>query len=436
MPSRASDHLPVSRRQFLSTSTAVALAPAVVASSAVARGARAPSNRITLGFIGLGKMNLGHLRYFLRQEDTQVLAVCEVDTTRREHARKLVEKYYDEQKNTSAPTVCTAYNDFRELLARSDIDGVVIATPDHWHAVQIIAAARAGKDIYCEKPLTLTIAEAPRVIDVVREQNRVFQTGSQQRSEFGGRFRQACELIRSGRIGKVRTVYVGVGGPSKWCDLPAEDLEPGLDWDLWLGPAPERAYNSVLSPRGMHDHFPAWRHYREYSGGAMTDIGAHHFDIAQWALDMDRSGPVEMIPPEHPERGRGVKYLYANGVEMYHGGPSGVTFLGDGGMLRVDRGEIYSDPKGILEEPLAENEVHLFRSPGHKRNWLDCIKSREQPVCHAEVGARSVTVCHLGNLAYWHGRRLRWDPRKWTFVDDPEANQWLDVQRRGPWSLA
>src|SRR5205823_4350550 len=240
----------------------------------------------------------------------------DVDTNRREDAKRLVEKRYADATKSGAYKGCEAYTDFRELLGRDDIDAVVIATPDHWHTIPCLEALKAKKDIYCEKPLTLTIREAKTLIDAVRKHDRVFQTGSQQRSE--GVFRQACELVRSGRIGKLKAVYVYVGGPSKPCDLPEEKPEPGLDWDRWLGPAPLRPYSSVLSPRGVHKNYPDWRLYREYSGGMMTDWGAHHFDIAQWGLGMDESGPVEIIPPEDPKAQRGVKYVYANGVPVIH----------------------------------------------------------------------------------------------------------------------
>ena len=212
-------------------------------------------------------------------------------------------------------------------------------------------------------------------------------------------------------------------------------MEPGLDWDLWLGQAPLRPYNSILSPRGVHNHFPAWRAYREYSGGGMTDMGAHHFDIAQWALGMDESGPVEIIPPDDPEATHGVKYLYASGVEMIHGGPGGCVFEGTEGKLHINRGHLSSEPEEIVKEPLADDEVHLYKSPGHHRDWLDCIRSRKRPVADVAIGARSVTVCHLGNLAYWYRRTLKWDPRAWRFVDDEEANGWLDRERRDPWQL-
>ncbi|MEK7677875.1 MAG: hypothetical protein AAB676_18760 [Verrucomicrobiota bacterium] len=269
----------------------------------------------------------------------------------------------------------------------------------------------------------------------MHKHQRVLQTGSQQRSDVFGQFRLACELIRSGRLGQVKTVQVGVGGPSRWCDLPGEAPEPGLDWNLWLGQAPMRPYHSALSPRGMHNHFPAWRSYREYSGGGLTDMGAHHFDIAQWALDMDQSGPVDIIPPEDPRATTGVKFVYASGVEMFHGGPGGCVFAGTAGKLRIDRGVLTSKPAGIVKEPLGEKEAHLPKSPGHHRNWIDCLRSRRRPVADVEIGARSVTVCHLANLAYWYRRKLRWDPQTWRFVGDDEANQWLDRPRREPWQL-
>jgi predicted dehydrogenase len=432
----------ITRRDFIRrAAVAAAAVPAIVPCSALGDDPKtAASERITLGFIGVGTQNRGHLGYFLGQKDVQVLAVCDVDTTRRENAKATVEKRYGEQLKSGQYKGCAAYNDFRDVLARKDIDAVVIATPDHWHTIPVLEACRAGKDIYCEKPLSLTIREAKAMIDAVRKYNRVFQTGSQQRSS--PEFRLACELVRSGRIGKVETVYVNVGGPSRPCDLPEERLEPGLDWDRWLGPAPQRPYNSVLSPRGVHRHFPDWRNYREYSGGMMTDWGAHHFDIAQWGLGMDDSGPIEIIPPEDPKAQKGVRYIYANGVVVIHGDQyepgkrvNGVAFIGSEGKIFVNRGYKASDPKEIIRQPLGEKDVHLYESPGHQRDWLICVRSRKRPLCDVEIGARSVTVCHLGNLAYWNHRKLRWDPKEWQFVNDAEANKWIDRERREPWQL-
>jgi predicted dehydrogenase len=425
----------VTRRRFLQGIAASVIGiPTIVPSSIFgAEQKAAPSERTVVAFIGCGKMaNDYHLSTLLKFGDVQAVAVCEVDQNRRAHAQKRVEAAYSKD---TAWKGCAEYSDFRELLARKDIDAVVIATPDHWHAIPIIEACKAGKDVYCEKPLTLTIAEAKRCIDAVRKHNRVLQTGSQQRSNVFGQFRKAVEIIRSGRLGKIQTVTVGVGGPSKWCDLAAEEMEPGLDWNMWLGAAPTRPYNSALSPRGVHNHFPAWRNYREYSGGGHTDMGAHHYDIAQWALGMDESGPVEIIPPEDPKADSGVKYVYANGIVMTHGGPSGCVFTGTAGQLRIDRGVLTSEPESIVKDPLGEKDVHLPESPGHHRDWLNCIRSRKRPVADVEIGARTATVVHLGNLAYWNQRKLRWDPQNWKFVSDNEANQWLDCERRDPWKL-
>ena len=422
------------RRQFLKTTATLALAAPTLLPSSVWGAAKGPNDRITLGFIGMGKQNSGLLNGFLHNKETQVVAVCDVDTTRRENAKKTVENYYAQQTTKGTFKGCATYKDFRELIARPDIDAVVVATPDHWHALIVIAAANAGKDIYCEKPLSLTIPEARAMVKAVRRNNRICQTGSMQRSSQ--EFRKACELVRNGRIGKVKTVIVGVGAPSKWCDLPEETMEPGLDWDAWLGPAAVRPYNSVLSPRGVHDHFPNWRNYREYSGGAMTDWGAHHFDIAQWGLGMDDSGPVEIIPPEDPKATTGVRYLYANGVEMIHDSSrGGATFIGSDGKIFVDRGKFQATPESLGEEALGDNAIRLYVSSNHLQDWLNCIRSRKLPICDVEIGCRSVTVCHLGNLAYWNHRRLKWDPKNEQFVGDPEANTWLDRAKRAPWKV-
>lgn len=429
----------IARRNFLQ-STAALTAMASLGHSASARTSlearTSPNERISIGIIGTGKMCHGyHLNTLLGFDDVQIDGVCEVDTNRRKLAVERIAKTYGGRQSYRG---CAETTDYRELLDREDLDAVLIATPDHWHAIPIIAACLAGKDVYCEKPLTLTIREAQLCIDAVRKTERVLQTGSQQRSSVFGPFRKACEFIRSGRIGKIERVTVGVGGPSIWCDLEEEPLEPGLDWDTWLGPAPLRPYHPELSARdGIDPNWPQWRRYREFSGGGHTDMGAHHYDIAQWALGMDESGPVKIIPPEDPSTGTGARYLYANGIEMVHGGESGCTFFGTDGTLRIDRGLLTADPADAIAEPLGEDEVHLFESPGHHRNWIDCIRSRERPVADVEIGARSVTVCHLGNLAYWHGETLEWDPEKWTFRGEnrDRHNEWLDVARRDPFQL-
>ena len=275
--------LSFSRRGFLGTTAALA-APMIIPSHVLGDDKNAPANdKIVMGLIGMGKQMFDlHLPNFVKMPGVKVVAVCDVDTSRRMAAKKRVD---DEYHNTE----CVAYNDYREIIGRKDITALVCATPDHWHAAIILDACKAGKDMYCEKPLTNNLTEAKQVMDVVGQSKTIFQVGSQQRADR--EFRYACELVRNGRLGKLKQIMVGVGGPPKPCDLPGEAVEPGLDWDRWLGPAPMRDYSSVLSPRGVHNHYPSWRAFCEYGGGGMTDWGAHHFDIAQWALDMDKSGP-------------------------------------------------------------------------------------------------------------------------------------------------
>ena len=428
-----SSHL--TRRQFLGRSAAVAASAPLILPSRIwaAEGDASPNARFTMGFIGVGTQGRFLLNNFLRHPDTQVVAVCDVDTTRRENAKKVVTEYYTTVNNRNFKG-CDTYNKFEELLARKDIDTVVIATPDHWHAYISIKACEAGKDIYCEKPLALNIAQARAIVNAVRKHERVFQTGSMQRSM--SEFHKGCELVRNGRIGKLQRVIAGVGGPSHWCDLPEEAMEPGLDWDRWLGPSPVRPYNSVLSPRGVHSHFPNWRAYREYSGGMMTDWGAHHFDIAQWGLGMDDSGPVEIIPPENAKAETGVRFLYSNGVELLHDSSrGGVEFIGDKGTIFVDRGKFKATPEEIGNEKIGPNEIHLYKSNNHYRDFLECVKSRKKPICDVEIGCRSLSVCHLGNLAYWNRRRLKWDPAKEQFIGDDEANKWLSRDDRAPWKV-
>jgi predicted dehydrogenase len=427
----------LTRRTFLKSAAAIsaaaAAAPMIIPSSALGDAATtAPSSRINLGFIGMGKQCGNHLGYFLGRTDVQVLAVCDVDTTRREAAREQVAKKY-EQLERKGVTACQSYVDYREVLARKDIDAVVIATPEHWHAIPLIEAAKAKKDIYCEKPLTLTLEEGRRCIDAVQKHNVIFQTGSQQRS--WDEFRKAVGYVHAGRIGKIKSVIVGVGGPSKPCDLTEEPMEPGLDWERWLGPAPLRPYSSILSPRGVHKHFPAWRSYREYAGGGLSDIGAHHFDIAQWGLQMDHSGPVEIIPPEDPTATKGCRFIYGNGVEMTHGGEQGITFVGTEGTIYVTRRKTTSTPESIYEQPVTEDDAKAFARYEHRLEWLDCLRSRKQPAVPVETGARSVAICILANLAYEHRRKMKWDPQKWEFTGDAEANGWRARTRRSGYEL-
>ncbi len=432
------------RRTFLKTTAVATAAPFILPSHAWSAETK-PNGRITLGLIGAGTQGRGLMGGFLGRPDTQTVAVCDVDTHRREHAKKQVEDHYAKKTDASFKG-CAAYNDFRDLLKREDIDAVIIATPDHWHALIAIAAAKAGKDIYCEKPLCQSIHDARAMVNAVRKNKRVFQTGSMQRSSK--EFRVGCELVRNGLIGKVTRVEVGIGGPGKLCDLPTEADEPGLDWDMWLGPAPARGYHSELSPRGVHKHFPNWRNYREYGGGMVTDWGAHHFDIAQWGLGMDESGPTEIIPAEDPKATHGVRFTYANGVEVLHTNRNGVWFFGSAGKVFVDRGKFElwlgdmqkakeaKECDAIAKEFLADARIRLYESKDHKADFLASVKSRKPPICDVEVGARTVSVCHLVNLAYFHGQKMKWDPAKEQFADGTGNAAWLDVPHRKPWAIS
>lgn len=417
------------RRQFI-WSAGAGLALPLTTSRVLGAGRpfRGANEQIGLGIIGMGIRGRNLLnRWFLKNDGFRVLAVCDVDRTRREDAKQRVDRHY---KNRD----CRAENDYRALLQRNDIDAVVIATPDHWHANQILDACVAGKDIYCEKPLTLTLHEARVVIDAVRKTGRIFQTGSQQRTEFGHRFVRASELIRNGRIGKVHNVNVGVGNAPVPCDLGKEAPPEGLDWDRWLGPAPARPYHPVLSPRGVHSHYPKWRSYREYAGGGLADMGAHHFDIVQWALDADRSGPVRVVPASKTGDVTGAWVEYASGTKVFHGGPSGCTFVGKSGVIHVDRGRLEGMPRRLLEKKLDEKAERLPRRKNHVEDWLQGLRNRTQPICDVEVGARSVAICHLLNIAYWHRRELTWNPATWRFAEE-DANAWLDCARRPGYEL-
>jgi predicted dehydrogenase len=414
----------VSRREFLKCAAGAAVAlPAIVPSSVF--GADVPSNRISVGCIGVGGKGSGNMRGFHGNRGAQVVAVCDVDAAHRERAAKSV-----------GLDGKASYRDFRDLLAREDIDAVSVATPDHWHVPTSIAAVRLGKDVYCEKPLTLTIAEGRELADEVKRYGRVFQTGSQQRS--GSEFRKACELVVNGRIGKLHTMRVGISGNNRKCEptWTPEPVPEGFDYDLWLGPAPWEPYHT----QRCHYQF---RFILEYSGGQMTNWGAHHLDIAQWGNQADDTGPVEIRGKgEFPKTGlfttatkAEVEYTYANGVKMFLSKGGGTRFEGSEGWIYVNRGKLQAGPESILNSTIGPDEVHLYESRSHSQNFLDCIKSRKDPICNAEIGHRSSTVCHLGNIAMLLDRPLRWNPKAEQFVGDDEANRMTWRPRRAPCRL-
>lgn len=442
-----------SRRRFLGRSLAASLGPFLLPSGL--RASSEANSRLRVGFIGTGIQGRGLLRNFLRRDEVAVLAVCDVDTNRREDAQGTVEQHYGESR-PAGWSGCAAYRDFRELLDRDDIDAVVVSTPDHWHAIQAVAACRTGKDVYCEKPLVQTIREGVALIEAVERHGRVLQTGSQQRS--GREFRVACEIVRNGLVGRISRVETAFGGPGVPCDLPGQEPEPGLDWDLWLGPAPERPYHEILAPRGVHNHYPMWRAYREYGGGMVTDWGAHHVDIAHWGLGMDAAGPERILaPPDAAKAQHGARLIYPGDVELTHTASQdghGVSFFGENGEVHVNRGRIHvlcdgetiarhwggdgslGEELDLLERDLlADASTRLQVSNDHVGDFLRCVRERAKPITHEEIGARSIIACHLMNLAYYHGRDFRWDAAKQDFADSSGDPSWLHYAYRGDWSL-
>jgi len=416
----------ISRRQFLKKAGGIGAGsivfPYFVPSSVVGRDGRvAASNRITVGCIGTGGMGQGNMKGFMAEPDVEVVAVCDVDASHREKARM-----------TAGLGPESSYNDFRELLVRSDIDAVVISTPDHWHVPIAIAAVRASKDIYCEKPLSLTIAEGRALCDAVKRYSRVFQTGSQQRCD--SKFHFACQLAGNGSIGELKTVKVGLPGSRSIGPQAIMPVPEGFDYDMWLGPAPWKPYTKAR----CHGKF---RHNFDYSGGKFIDWGAHHLDIVQMALGADDSGPVEIEGwGEFPRDGiyntairYDINFIYANGVVVNasteHAG--GIRFEGSEGWVFVNRGVIDAHPKSLLRT----NKIQRYHRPTHRRDFLDCVKLRKDPVAPAEVGHRTATVCHMGNIAMLLGRKLNWDPKAERFVNDPIADRMITRSMRSPWHL-
>lgn len=426
------------RRKFIKQTTGAALAFSIVPRFVIGGpGYTAPSDMINLGFIGTGKQSRGLQNSF--KEKANIIAGADVDALKLNYFHSLLEKYYANARKDGKGRDYkgfTGYEDYKEILGRKDIDAVVISTPDHWHAVQAIEASNAGKHVYCEKPLAHSVEEGRAMVDAARKNKIVFQTGSMQRSWRN--FRHACELVRNGYLGKINEVLVSVGDPPSPCDLPAKPLRAGLNWDQWIGPAPFREFSPVLAPPVEEDIFPNWRNYKEYGGGMVSDWGAHMFDIAQWALGMDESGPVKFIPSEGTAK-RGLQMIYENGIVMKHhdfGRSNTVRFIGEKGRLDVSRSILDSDPANIVSATIQPNETRLYESNDHYLDWLECIKTGKKPVCDVEIGHRTSSVCNVANIAYALRRPLEWNPSKEKFKNDKEANALLKPNFREGWKLS
>ena len=428
-------NIKISRRRFLTTIAAASIAAPTIVPSRVL-GKDAPSNRITLGFIGCGKQGTYLLRAFLRGRATQVVALCDVDKLKLQRGFNIAQDYYAKHPGSGVGVYTT--DQFRELPARQDIDAMIVSTPDHWHGLAVIRSAEAGKDIYCEKPLAHNIEEGKAMVAAVRRHDRIFQTGSMQRSD--SKFRHACELVRNGYIGDIKHVAVNVGGPPVPCALPAMPLPAYLNWERWLGPAPWRPYNAELSPHISNDVFPNWRGYRDFGGGGMTDWGAHHFDIAQWGLGMDGWGPVKVIPPDGVDF-KDLTYVYENGVTMSRSSQykdmavNGILFVGGKGKVMVNRGFLRTWPERLIKQHFSPNEIHLYKSENHYADFLDAVRTRKKPICDIAIGYSSATVCLMGNIAYELGQPLEFDQKRQRFTHDKEANKLMGRPMRGEWRI-
>ena len=442
------------RRKFIEqagiAASALILVPTIIPASCVGKGGQTPpSDRINLAFIGAGNQAGNDVMDFLADDRVQITTICDVNkksggywdgrVAGREYISDVVNGYYS-KKYERKYKACTDVEDFREVIFRKDIDAVEIATPDHWHAIPVLMAAAAKKDIYCQKPLALTIAEGRAMCNAVKHHKIVFQTGSQQRSNPN--FRRICELVRNGRIGQLETVICGLpaGIPDYGKTANQTETAPvpkGFNYDMWLGPAPHTAY----APCRTHVNF---RWILDYSGGQLTDWGGHHPDIAQWGMDTEYSGPIKIQNAkakwaDHPHYNTATDFyfecIYENGVKMIvkSGSDFGVTFIGTEGKVWSGREKHTIEPESLKDAVIGPNEIHLYKSDNHFRNFIDCVISREEPIAPVEVAHRSITIAHLGNIAMMLEKDLEWDPVTEQIVNIPEANRYLSRTMRALW---
>lgn len=431
------------RREFIKRSAGaiagLTALPYIVPSTVFGRNKFiAPSDKIRIGCIGLGWQGPWNMNAFLREKDAIVVAVCDIDKNHLKDAKNTVDTFYGNK-------ACDTYHDYKELLARDDIDAVSVAVPDHWHAIIAVAAARAGKDIYGEKPLAHNLMEGRAICNAVKRYGRIWQTGSWQRSQSNFRF--ASELVRNGRVGKIHTVEVGL--PSGHSDFGGTDTitapPPELDYETWLGPAPYAPYASAR----VHK---SWRWHLDYGGGQLMDWIGHHNDIAHWGLGFDRIGPVEVSGTGiFPKTGlwnsptkywveskykNGVKIIIAGGHPEICNGTTGTKWIGDEGWVWVNRGgAIDSSNKLLLKDKIKPNEIHLFKSPGHHRNFLDCIRSRKETITPCETAHHSVTPGHLGQIAMLLERKIKFNPDTEEIIGDPMASRLLGRPMRSPYHI-
>jgi predicted dehydrogenase len=432
--------LKIGRRGFLKGAAGLAVGfPYLIPSSAMGKaGAVAPSNRIVMGAIGTGSMGKGDLGGFLGNREVQVVGVCDVDLDHVNQAKKMVDGKYGNDD-------CAVYGDYRDLIARGDLDTVMHALPDHWHGIVSVACAQAGLDIHGQKPLARTIKGGRAICDAVQRYGRIWQTGSWQRSV--GHFHKAAELVRNGRIGKVKYVEVGLPNGHGSSVFPQTEVPKNLDYDKWLGPAPWRDYTGFGGGR-VHWN---WRWVMDYSGGQLTDWAGHHVDIAHWGLGFDEEGPVKIYDAKgvYPKDGtydvptaykftckyaNGVDIVVANAAQLEHS--MGPCWYGeDGKWIHVNRGGVQASDDSILKETIGPGEIKLYKSTNHLQNFIDCVKTRKATITPAETAHRSISVALLGEIAMLTEKDLDWDPKKEVFTNDEAANRYLSRPMRSPWHL-
>lgn len=449
------------RRKFINRTTLGTAAmvgfPSIVPAHVL--GKNAPSNKINIGQIGCGRIALGHdMPDTMKYDEARLMAVCDVDSIRTEKAKTFTDKFYQEKMGKAKYNDTKAYGDYRELLANKDIDAVMISTPDHWHSQPALEAALAGKDIYLQKPTSLTVKEGQQLRDAVQQKGVILQVGTQQRAM--PQFRVAAELVRNGRIGKIHTVKIGLPGDPAGPEAPEMPVPSNLNFDMWLGSTPEVPYTEIgVHPQADYSR-PGWLRIRKYGAGMITGWGQHHYDSAAWGMDTELTGPISVEAlAEFPKSGLWnvhgdflVKQEYANGISVYTSGgyTNGVQYIGDDGWIFVSRGAYQasasdpvdqeksakalnaSDPK-ILDSVIAENEIHLEKIDDQHGNWLDCIKSRKQPISPIEKGHKACVVCLISDIAMQVDRKLEWNPETEMFVNDDEANAMLHRQQRKPY---
>jgi myo-inositol 2-dehydrogenase/D-chiro-inositol 1-dehydrogenase len=450
-----------SRRKFLKSSiigaSAAFAVPTIVPSTVF--GKNAPSNKINVGQIGCGRIATSHdLPGTMQHDACRVIAVSDLDSNRMQDGKKLVEGYYSKKKGSGKAVDVKMYGDYKEMLLDKDIDAVIISTPDHWHSQPALEAALAGKDIYLQKPTSLTIAEGRLLSDIVQKQGVILQVGTQQRSS--AQFRIAAELVRNGRIGKIHTVKIGLPGDPSGPDAAEMPVPKALNYDMWLGSTPEVPYTEigVHPPKGYSR--PGWLRLEQYGAGMITGWGQHHYDSAAWGMDTELTGPISFeAVAQFPKSGLWnvhgdfmVKQEYENGITTYTSGgfTNGIRYEGEDGWIFVSRGNYVasaSDPvdqansakaldasdPAILNSEIKENEIHLYKSNEQHGNWLDCIKTRKQPISPIEIGHRACSVCLVSHIAMKIPGELKWDPKQERFIDNDEANSMLSRPQRAPY---